>query len=110
MGEKAFNNGFLDCLNRVLLIKRGVVQADRALKFVATYAVYAQAQFRAKARKEAGRAADEEEEDEEDTPATRFVNILLKHAIKGFAAKNKVVRLRACQTVALLINGLEAME
>lgn len=110
-GEKAFNSAFLDCLNRVLHIKKGIVQADRTLKFVATYATYAQTQFRAAARKEAGRAADDEDdEDDEDTTATRFVNIMIKHALKGFAAKNKNVRLRCCQTIALLIHGLESMD
>jgi condensin complex subunit 3 len=38
------------------------------------------------------------------------VSILLKHLLRGFGAKNKAVRLRCCQAVALLINGLEAME
>ncbi|PWN30817.1 ARM repeat-containing protein [Jaminaea rosea] len=105
LGEKAFNTAFLQCINHVLVIKKGVTQADRALKFVAAYAAYAQAQF----RKDAGQPANEDEE-EEDTPATRFVTILLKHAIKGFSAKNKNVRLRCCQTVALLVNGLESMD
>lgn len=105
IGEKAFNTAFLQCLNHVLVIKKGVTQADRALKFVAAYAAYAQAQF----RKDAGQPASDDEE-EEDTPATRFVAILLKHAIKGFSAKNKNVRLRCCQTVALLVNGLESMD
>lgn len=113
IGEKSFNSAFLDCLNRVLHIKKGVVQADRTLKFVATYAAYAQTQFRAAARKVAGLAPDHQvdaDEEEEDTTATRFVNILIKHALKGFAAKNKNVRLRCCQTVALLIHGLESMD
>lgn len=114
VGEKEFNNAFLMCLNRVLHIKKGVAQADRCLKFVATYASYAQTQFRAAARKAAGNKPDEpvvdDDEEEEDTPATRFVAILLKHAIKGFPAKNKNVRLRCCQVVALLINGLESLD
>lgn len=37
VGEKAFNDVFLACLNRVLGIKRGVANADRAIKFVAGY-------------------------------------------------------------------------
>lgn len=113
IGEKAFNAAFLDCLNRVLHIKKAVVQADRTLKFVAAYATYAQGQFRAAARKAAGRAVDDAgdpDEDEDDTTATRFVNIMIKHALKGFAAKNKNVRLRCCQTIALLIHGLESMD
>lgn len=37
VGEKAFNEVFLACVNRVLGIKKGVVNADRAIKFAATY-------------------------------------------------------------------------
>lgn len=37
VGEKAFNDVFLACLNRVLGIKRGVANADRTIKFVAGY-------------------------------------------------------------------------
>jgi hypothetical protein len=38
VGEKAFNEVFIACLNRVLGIKKGVVNADRIVKFVAAYA------------------------------------------------------------------------
>ncbi|CAO1628711.1 unnamed protein product [Sympodiomycopsis kandeliae] len=105
LGEKHFNTSFLDCLNRVLPIKKGVTQADRTLKFVATYAAYTQAQFRQLHTEE-----QDEEEEEEDTTATRFVNAMIKHALKGFPAKNKNVRLRSCQVIALLIHGVEAID
>lgn len=64
------------------------------------------------ANKESGIASanHEDDEEEEDTTATRFVTILLKHLLRGFGAKNKNVRLRCCQTVALLINSLESMD
>lgn len=37
VGEKAFNEVFLACVNRVLGVKKGVVNADRAVKFAAAY-------------------------------------------------------------------------
>lgn len=108
VGEKTFNDSFLGCLNRVLGIKKGVPNADRCLKFVAAYSSYAQEQFRlALADVE---EANGEIDDDEDTPATRFTVILLKHLLRGFGAKNKAVRLRCCQTVVLLINGLESID
>ena len=114
IGEKAFNEVFFGCLDRVLHIKKGVQNADRICKFVAAYAVYAQEQFRLQAR--AAKASrqpmeeDDEDEEEEDTPATRFTTLLLKHLLKGFLAKDKNVRLRCCGSIALLINGLESLD
>lgn len=119
VGEKAFNDAFLGCLNRVLGVKRGVANADRCIKFVAAYSSYAQEQFRMAAahekRAQQGHAGEddqneEDDDEEEDTPATRFVTILLRHLLRGFGAKNKSVRLRCCQSVALLINGLESVD
>lgn len=147
VGEKAFNEAFLACLNRCLDIKKGVVNADRSIKFVAAYSACeckaahlarwkehrgasralssqnhaaaisayadAQQQFRAAARTAAGLDAavpPSEDEEEEDTAGTRFVTILLKHLLRGFGAKSKSVRLRCCQSVALLINGLESID
>lgn len=119
IGEKAFNEIFVGCLDRVLPIKKGVPNADRICKFVAGYVTYAQEQFRlqaradrAAARKEAGEPEGQEDDDEEeeDTSATRFTSLLLKHLLKGFVSKNKNVRLRCCGCIALLINGLEAVD
>ena len=39
-GEKAFNDCFIDALNRVLSIKKGVGNADRVIKFVASFVVF----------------------------------------------------------------------
>lgn len=111
VGEKAFNDSFLACLNRVLDIKRGVPNADRCIKFVAAYSTFAQTQFRQRMSDEMDEGVDFDEDDEEaDTPATRFVTILIRHLLRGFGAKNKNVRLRCCQTIALLINGLESLD
>lgn len=40
-GEKAFRDGVLDMLDRVVACKKGVVQADRVVKFVAAYCGFA---------------------------------------------------------------------
>lgn len=40
VGEKAFNTLFVDMVNRVLGIKKGVAVADRVVKFVASYVAY----------------------------------------------------------------------
>lgn len=41
VGEKAFNTLFMEMVNRVLPIKKGVSVADRVVKFIATYVSYA---------------------------------------------------------------------
>lgn len=48
VGEKAFNDLFVDMVNRVLQVKKGVAVADRVVKFVASYVAYTteQGQFR----------------------------------------------------------------
>jgi condensin complex subunit 3 len=40
LGEKAFNAAFIDMVNRVLPVKKGVAVADRVVKFVAQYVAY----------------------------------------------------------------------
>jgi len=40
VGEKAFNGLFIDMLNRVMGVKKGVSVADRVVKFVASYITY----------------------------------------------------------------------
>jgi condensin complex subunit 3 len=40
VGEKAFNGLFIEMVNRVLPIKKGVAVADRVVKFVASYVAY----------------------------------------------------------------------
>lgn len=51
-----------------------------------------------------------DEDDDEDTPASRLVSTLLKHLIKGFNAKDKIVRYRVVQIVAELIFSLGELE
>lgn len=40
VGEKAFNGLFIEMVNRVLAVKKGVAVADRVVKFVASYVTY----------------------------------------------------------------------
>lgn len=40
VGEKAFNTAFIDMVNRILTVKKGVAVADRVVKFIASYVAY----------------------------------------------------------------------
>lgn len=44
VGEKTFNTAFIDMVNRLLPVKKGVAVADRVVKFVAQYVAYTTAQ------------------------------------------------------------------
>jgi condensin complex subunit 3 len=53
---------------------------------------------------------EEDEETEESLAAGRFVEIFLRHLLKGIDAKEKFVRLRVCQLIALAMNSLGEIE
>ncbi|KAG8985209.1 hypothetical protein FRB93_006052 [Tulasnella sp. JGI-2019a] len=98
-GEAAFNKSFIGMVNKVLPVKRGVSQADKAVKFVAAFVRYATEKV--KEEKE-GEKADEDE----DTPASRLVTALIKHLLRGFQAKDKNVRYRVLYCVAEMISSI----
>ncbi|KAL1410056.1 chromosome condensation complex Condensin, subunit G [Vanrija albida] len=89
VGERAFSSLFIDMVNRILPVKKGVGVADRIVKFVAGYVTYIT-----------------EQDAEDDTVTSRFVAKLLKHLLAGMEAKDKNVRFRVTLLVASLINGL----
>ncbi|TXT10982.1 hypothetical protein VHUM_01733 [Vanrija humicola] len=89
VGERAFSSIFIDMVNRILPVKKGVGVADRIVKFVAGYVTYIT-----------------EQDAEDDTMTSRFVAKLLKHLLAGMEAKDKNVRFRVTLLVASLINGL----
>ncbi|KAG8963687.1 hypothetical protein FRC00_005396 [Tulasnella sp. 408] len=102
-GEAAFNKAFISMVNRILPIKKGVSQADKSIKFVAAFVRYT-----------SEKAAEEKEKngetDEDETTASRFAALLVKHLLRGFQAKDKNVRLRVLQCVAEMISSVGEME
>jgi condensin complex subunit 3 len=53
---------------------------------------------------------EEAEETEESLAAGRFVEMFLRHLLKGIDAKEKFVRLRVCQLIALAMNSMGEIE
>jgi len=53
---------------------------------------------------------EDEEETEESLAAGRFVEMFLRHLLQGIDAKEKNVRLRVCQLIALAMNSLGEIE
>ncbi|KAF9010128.1 nuclear condensing complex subunit [Cyathus striatus] len=104
VGEKKFGDIFIDMVNRVLVVKKGPVTADRIVKFVGGYVKHLNEKVMDEKFKQASsssisaskRQMGEEDEDEDgDTFATRFVSRLLNWLFRGFEAKNKNVRYRS---------------
>ena len=53
---------------------------------------------------------EEVEETEESLAAGRFVEMFLRHLLRGIDAKEKFVRLRVCQLIALAMNSMGEIE
>ena len=60
--------------------------------------------------KEPENEEEEVEETEESLAGGRFVEMFLNHLLKGIDAKEKFVRLRVCQLIALAMNSLHEIE
>ncbi|WRT70673.1 uncharacterized protein IL334_007671 [Kwoniella shivajii] len=103
LGERAFNNGFIEMVNRVLPVKKGVSVADRVVKFIAGYVAYGTEQ-------DAANRPEGEDEEDVETFSSRFVTKLLKHLLAGMEAKDKNVRFRVTLLTVSMINGLGEMD
>ncbi|EIN08176.1 hypothetical protein PUNSTDRAFT_143847 [Punctularia strigosozonata HHB-11173 SS5] len=100
VGERAFEDAFLDMINRILPLKKGVTPADRIVKFVGGYVKF----LNEKAMED--RKGHEDEDEDEDTTASRFTARLLKYLLKGFPAKDKAIRYRSVRIVAEMVSHL----
>src|SRR5271155_3387319 len=117
--EDELNDEFIRCLNRVLPVKKSEPTADRVVKFIGHFIQHVQDKSTPPSfpRVEADRIVvkdvdeeDEVEETEESLAAGRFVETFLRHLLKGIDAKEKFVRLRVCQLIALAMNSLHEIE
>ncbi|KAF9476968.1 hypothetical protein BDN70DRAFT_811386 [Pholiota conissans] len=94
VGEKAFLEVFLDMVSRVLLVKKGPVNADRVVKYVGAFVKFM------------NEKAKNPNEDVDETSSTRFVARLLSWLLQGFVAKNKNVRYRCVHIISEMISHL----
>ncbi|KAF4614841.1 hypothetical protein D9613_002893 [Agrocybe pediades] len=89
-GEKEFRNTFQSMFIRILQMKKGVVFADNAIKFVAGYIEFINKGF----------DEDVETDQNDGDPASRFTTRFVQLLLEGFEAKDKVVRFRIVQSAA----------
>jgi condensin complex subunit 3 len=126
-GEREFEAMFTDMLTRVLQVKKGATTADRIVKFVGGYIKFVN--LKSACRRQFTRSyllnlnlslapddrpdtenAVEEDDEDTDTTASRFIARLLKFLLKGFLAKDKIVRYRVIFIVAEMVAHLGELE
>lgn len=139
VGEKVFQGGFIDMVNRVLVVKKGPTNADRIVKYIGSYVKF----MNEKGVSEDSRRAysfllkdgvdfgiplvleeksktassstsvltsNNQEDDDDENATTRFVSRLLNWLLQGFTAKNKNVRYRCTHIVSEMISHLGEIE
>ncbi|KAF8460649.1 nuclear condensing complex subunit [Kalaharituber pfeilii] len=96
-GEKAFGREFIRNLNKVLLVKKGELVGDRCIRFCDLFVKGIRRQ----------QENDDEQEEEQPlvpSPASRFILSLLKYLLPFVASREKTVRYRTSQLLALLLS------
>ncbi|KAG0233361.1 nuclear condensing complex subunit [Mortierella sp. GBAus27b] len=105
-GEEAFNKEFIRNLNVVLAIKKKEPGADRVIQFVSSFIIHT----RKKDMETVAANGNGEDEEAAEGISSRFVEHLMRHLFKGVRVKEKQVRIRSCQLLALSTNSLGAMD
>ncbi|KAJ5104348.1 Armadillo-like helical [Penicillium alfredii] len=108
VAEKEFNVEVGRCLLRILPIKKTEPVGDRILRFVGTFLVHA-------AEKDGEMFTSNADNEDEmqvlpETPSARLTSSLVGLMVPLVAAKDKMVRFRATQIIAHIVNSLESID
>lgn len=105
--EKEFNVEVGRCMLRVLNIKKSEPVGDRIIKFLDTFLAHASEKDNELF------AVEENEEDMQtspETPTSRLTSSIVALMVPILAAKDKMVRFRATQILAHIVNTLESID
>ncbi|GAA96442.1 uncharacterized protein L969DRAFT_62163 [Mixia osmundae IAM 14324] len=108
-GERLFLVAMRDIVSRLLPVGKGRAvgpgqkHVERVLRFIAGFLALA-------TLREQDSKPQEDEDEDQDGPASRLVNGLVKYLLRGFEAKNKTVRWRSVQIVALVLRALPDLD
>jgi condensin complex subunit 3 len=104
VAEKEFNVEVGRCMLRILTIKKSEPVGDRILRFLGTFLSHA-------AEKDNEIFASGEDEDHSpETPTARLTSSLIALIGPVMGAKDKMVRFRATQITAHIVNSLESID
>ena len=102
--EQEFNVEVGRCLLRIVPIKKTEPVGDRILRFLGTFLTHA-------SEKDAELfASSEEDEGSVETPTARLATSLVSVVVPLLMAKDKIVRFRATQIVAHIVNSLDTID
>lgn len=102
--EKEFNVEVGRCILRILTIKKSEPVGDRILRFLGTFLGHA-------SEKDSEMfVSTEDDEHNFETPTARLTSSLVALMVPVMAAKDKMVRFRATQITAHIVNSLESID
>lgn len=106
--EKEFNVEVSRCMLRILPIKKSEPVGDRILRFLGTFLAHASE----KDEELLASKADEDEnmESSPETPTARLTTAIVALISPLLGAKDKMIRFRATQIVAHIVNTLESID
>ncbi|ANB15108.1 Ycg1p [Sugiyamaella lignohabitans] len=93
--ESIFNKIFVMMINRILPVKKGETCADRIVKFVETFV-----------SRQANDGNEQNTDENEESSIGYFAEFIIQHLRRGITAKDKNVRFRCCQLIAVTINHI----
>ena len=103
--EEAFNNEFIQCVLRVMPVKKVESVGEKCIKFIGFF-------LRLASDKDMELVGENEAEEDvmPETPSTRLTSQLLENVVSLMTAKDKFVRYRSTQLVSHVVNCLEAID
>jgi condensin complex subunit 3 len=108
VAEKEFNVEVGRCMLRILPIKKSEPVGDRVLRFLDTFLAHA-----AEKDNEIIAAATQGEDEMQvssETPTSRLTSSLVSLMVPVLSAKDKMIRFRATQIIAHIVNSLESID
>lgn len=108
IAEKEFNVEVGRCMLRILPIKKSEPVGDRVLRFLDTFLAHAAEKDNELFASAAGE--EDEMQSSSETPTSRLTSSLVSLMTPVLAAKDKMIRFRATQIIAHIVNSLESID
>lgn len=103
--ESAFNYWFNTLVTKILPLKKSEVIGDRIVKLIATFVASLDRELEIAQNGEASEVAAQHEE-----VFTRFVDQFVRHILRGVESKDKNVRYRVVQLLAVIMDNIGELD